>query len=247
MESIKRKEECCESPIRDFVNHWNWFEIVMIVAALVLPVSVGVPTGAGAIEILATTFGAIAAVLFAKARIEAYIAYVVSLVLYAIVAYTESVYGEIIFAVFVMLPITIYGIMNWGRHRRHDDAKGSVALITNTSVREFGLIVGSQVVMGVGYFFLLRWLGTEFLVVSTITLVVGIVAEYLVARRSRWALYAHIVKELAAITLWAFVIAEGGTNVIVIILIPIFCIINDTYGAIQWRRLQKRQQAISGM
>ena len=224
-----------------YFKGWNWFEYSFLVVAVVVPVTVGVIAESGVLEIVTSGIALVAGLLIAKAKVGGYFVNLVALVLYSIVAYQAGLYGEVGFMYVVTLPICIYGIVNWLRNKRVDEAKGEVIKIGHAGLVEIGLLVLSQVVMGFGYYFLLQAFNAEHLIIQTVTLMVSVCAAYLLARRSPLGIVGYIGYDTMQIVLWTLVVVGGSTGAMVMLAMPICFLINDAYGTFNWLRLRKNQ------
>jgi nicotinamide mononucleotide transporter PnuC len=228
--------------LKRFFLGWTVFEIIFLIASVVLPVTVGVVSGSGLLEICTSVLSLIVAIFTAKAKIEGYVLCLVSAVLYAIVSYKVQLYGETIICAVINIPVVIYGIINWARNQRKDNSKGNVVTIGWTGATEVICVVLSQIIMGVGYYFMLKAFNTENLLLSTISICTSVLAGYLVARRSQLGLFGYAVNDIVVITLWALITANGSPNSAVMLVMPCMYLINDIYGTIEWRRLKKGQK-----
>jgi len=224
-----------------FFKGWNVFEYVFLTAGIIIPVVIGVVCKSQLLEIFANVFMITVTLLFAKAKIEAYFLSFISLTLYVVVAYKALLYGEVIVYLALILPVTVYGLINWMKNKFSDNRKGQVVKIIRTRWVELLVLFGSQAVLGVGYYFLLRALHTNLLLISTFSLALSFVAVYLVARRSEIALLGWVVEDFLVLALWITVIAKGSTDSAVMIVMACMNIISDSYGVFMWRRLKKSQ------
>ena len=207
---------------------------MLLIASFVAPIVVGAIFKSDILEITTSIVALLVAVLFAKAKIEGYFLLFLSLTLYAIVSWRARLYGEFIDQIILTLPVAIFGVVNWLRNKFDDTRKGKVVKITHTHWIEIALLILSQIIMGVGYYFVLRAFNTNLLLLSTICVAVAFMGTYLTARRSDFVPYVWILSDFALIALWAFVGA--------MVILPIVYVIIDTYSIINWRRLKKCQK-----
>lgn len=93
-----------------------------------------------------------------------------------------------------------------------------------------------------GGYFLLKALNTNELIVSTLSIVDNIFAVYLLARRSKYGFISYIINDLILIALWGIPVIQGNWLLLPMLINPIVNLINDTYGVINWTRMQKSQR-----
>ena len=153
----------------------------------------------------------------------------------------QRLFGEIITIALFAIPIAVVSIVQWLKNKRRDEKHGKVVIIRKTTFKEIGLLTLSQVVMGVGYFFLLRAFNTQFLILSTVMLSVSVVGNILYLRRSLYGPIFYVLYDVIALVVWTLIFLNGYTGAIVLIALQVLLIISDTYGTINWKKLYKRQ------
>ncbi len=178
------------------------------------------------------------ALLLAKGKYACYIIGIISTFFYAYVSYSNSYYGEVIIAVLCTLPLMVIGLINWLRHQ--DDTK--TVIIKEITKKELIVVLLSQVVMFLGYYYLLKIFNTNNLLVSTFSIVASIIATYLTARRSEYGFIGFIINDLILIVLWSIPIINGESNLIPVLLCPVLLLINDIYGVYNWKRIKNKQK-----
>ncbi|MCL2587529.1 MAG: nicotinamide riboside transporter PnuC [Firmicutes bacterium] len=226
--------------VTNYFRGWNVFEIAFFIAALVVPLAIGIPLGSSALEIASSSATLITAILFSKGKLEGYFLALVAMTLYTIVAFRVELFGEMIIQVAIVFPITIFGFVTWARFRNKD--KGDTVLVGYVGKREFIIIISTQLVMLIGYYFLLEAFNTRFAALGAISIATAVVGNYLIARRCQFGPGVFIPSDIALIVLWSLVIADGGgAGAIVKLVMPIMFLINDIYGIFEWRRLKREQ------
>lgn len=226
---------------RNYFRGWNAFEITLLILSFVLPITLGVVFEAGVIDIAASVVACVAAVFFAKAKIEAYFLSFLMAVFYSISMFGLGLYGEVLIQLAIVFPLELFGVICWFRSRKK--GKGKTIEIKRTSNREITLLVLSQVVMGVGYFYLLRAFGTAELIVSTIAVVTAVIGNYLMARRSHFGTGGLLLNSMSQVALASIMVSHGFTAAVPMLVMAImFCVI-DFYGMFNWARLRRRQLA----
>ena len=177
------------------------------------------------------------ALLLAKGKYSCYIIGIISTFFYAFVSYSNSYYGEVIIAMCCTLPLMIVGLVNWLRHQDNTNT----VIIKEITKKELIIVLVSQLIMSVGYYYLLKSFNTSNLLVSTFSVVASIIATYLTARRSEYGFAGFIINDLFLIVLWSIPVFNGNMNIIPVLLCPVLLLINDIYGVYNWRRIKKKQ------
>ena len=94
------------------------------------------------------------------------------------------------------------------------------------------------------FYFILRALDTDNLIVSTISLTTGITAAYLMLRRCEFFSILFILNDIVLIVLWAMKLASAGTEVLPSVIAFSMFLINDAYCFISWQKIKRRQRKI---
>jgi len=227
--------------IHRYFKGWNWFEITYLCVVIVLPIIVGVLLRSSILQIITTIIWLVVSILLAKGKPEGTVLDLVACILYPIVAFQQALYGEVITQLFVILPLCIYAVFSWLRNRRRDDKKGEVAIIKKINWKEVFIVVTAQVIMGIGYFFLLQFFGTSFLWLSTILMAVVVFSQYFMARRCMIGYVGFVITDFLQIAIWILVAVTFDVSSAVMVIVPAMLLITDVYGIIEWRKLYKTQ------
>jgi len=178
------------------------------------------------------------ALLLAKGKYACYIIGIISTFFYAFVSYNNSYYGEVIIAMCCTLPLMIVGLVNWLKHQDNTNT----VVIKEISKKELIIVLFSQAIMFIGYYYLLKVFNTNNLLVSTFSIVASIIATYLTARRSEYGFVGFIINDIILITLWSIPVIGGNTNLIPVLLCPVLLLINDIYGVYNWKKIKNKQK-----
>jgi len=227
--------------LKQFFAGWNWFEKTFFVAVLILPAVFSVVFESSVVGWLSTTLYLLWAFLCARGKSYAHIIGIPAIFIYAYVSYTANYYGEVLITFFVMLPLIVISLFAWLGNKRADSRQGSYIVVSIPNKKEMAIAAASQFIMGVGYYFLLRAFNTDFLIVSTISIMTSVFATYLTMRRNQHTFVAYLVNDVVLIILWAYVVVGGQMEFIPILLMPIMLLANDIYGIFNWARLRKSQ------
>lgn len=159
---------------------------------------------------------------------------------YALLAYTKAYYGEMIIYLALMLPIHISSIVIWLKNRNADSDRMEVKINT-LSAKEY--IIAGIVAVGltVAFYFALQALGTDNLIVSTISLITSLAAAYLMLRRCEYFAVCFVLNDVILIILWSLKMSTDGISVLPSVLSFIIFLANDGYSFISWKRIKRRQ------
>ncbi len=160
-------------------------------------------------------------------------------VFYGIVSYFIGYYGEMITYLGMTTPIAIAALISWIRHPSKE-SKNEVE-INELSWKEYLLCLGLGLVVMGAFYFILKALNTNNLIVSTISVFTSFIAAYLTMRRSRFYAIGYALNDIVLITLWVMAMQQNFNYLATVITSCAF-LVNDIYGFINWSRTLKKQK-----
>ena len=92
-----------------------------------------------------------------------------------------------------------------------------------------------------GFYFILDHFNTANMIPSVTT---SFIAVYLTLRRSPYFALAYAANDVVLIVLWTLAATEDISYLSVIICFVMF-LVNDLYGFVSWKRMEKRQMNMS--
>lgn len=159
--------------------------------------------------------------------------------LYGVISYTFSYYGEMITYLGMTAPMALFALIAWLRNPFQGN-KSEVA-VNRLKPFEGWFVLALTAVVTVGFYFVLKAFETANIVPSTLSVTTSFIAVYLTFRRSPYFALAYAANDIVLIVLWAMAAAENATYVSVVICFVVF-LINDLYGFVSWKRMEKRQK-----
>lgn len=223
--------------IKNYFKNWNLYEILFLTLGITITILVSILTKSSTISMIYVITYIINALLTSKGRPESYIFGFIGIIFYGYLSYQQKYFGELIIIVFMSIPVMIMGVISWLKNR--DD---ETIIINTISIQEILLVLLSQVIMFFGYYYILKLFNTNMLIVSTLSIIMSLLALYFGARRSELSFYFYILNDIVGIALWLVPIINGDTANYSVILGPALLFINDNYGVFNWKRIKKKQQ-----
>ncbi|MBR2432921.1 MAG: nicotinamide mononucleotide transporter [Clostridia bacterium] len=190
------------------------------------------------VSLIASLVGVTAIIFCAKGNPIGQGLMIIFAVLYAFISISYAYYGELMTYVGMSLPMAVFSLISWMRN----PYKGNKAevKVSRLSLRDGVLIGLLSVVVTVVFYFLLKWLGTANLWVSTFSVTTSFIAALLTYRRSPWFALAYAANDVVLIILWSLAMLEDPSYISVTVCFAVF-LANDLYSFVNWRRMQKRQ------
>lgn len=160
--------------------------------------------------------------------------------MYGIISWGFAYYGEMITYVFMSLPMAVVSLVAWLRNP-YGEGKSEVRM-NKLDKREYVIAGVLAAAVTAGSFFLLKVLGTANLVPSTISVITSFIAVYFTFRRSPLYAIGYAANDIVLVVLWTLAAVEDIRYVSVMVCFMAF-LLNDIYGFVSWRRMEKRQSA----
>ncbi len=158
--------------------------------------------------------------------------------LYGVISYTFNYYGEMITYLGMTMPMAAVALIAWLKNP-YKGNKAEVA-VNRVRVKEYIFMSALTAVVTVLFYFILSAFGTANILPSTLSVTTSFVAVYLTFRRSPYFAIAYAANDIILIILWVLATAKNITYLSVVVCFAAF-LVNDIYGFIAWRRMQKRQ------
>ena len=160
--------------------------------------------------------------------------------LYGVISYTFSYFGEMITYLGMTGPMALFALISWLRN----PYKGNHAevAVNQLGKRELVLMYVLTAVVTFGFYFILDHFDTANMIPSTLSVTTSFIAVYLTFRRSPYFALAYAANDVVLIILWILAAVEDISYLSVIICFVMF-LVNDLYGFISWKRMEKRQMA----
>lgn len=157
---------------------------------------------------------------------------------YGYISYACAYYGEMVTYLGMTGPMAALALISWLRHPFHGNR--AQVQVNHISRREHGLLALLTAGVTLGFYFILRALGTANLLPSTVSVVTSFWAVYLTFRRSPLFSLGYAANDLVLIVLWVLASLEDVSYLSAVVCFAAF-LANDLYGFISWRRMEKAQ------
>ena len=167
---------------------------------------------------------------------------VVFSLLYGIISYSFAYYGEMITYLGMTMPMAVFALIAWLKN----PYKGNRAEVAVNKVhrKEIAFMLALIAIVTLLFYYILNYFHTANLALSTLSVTTSFIAVYLTFRRSPYFALAYAANDIVLIALWILATAVNISYLSVIICFIVF-LVNDLYGFVNWRKMQKRQSAVS--
>ena len=229
-----------KSIVKRITSYFTRGELLLwSLSVLIITVSFFLLDRENVLTLIASLVGATALIFNAKGNPVGQVLMVVFSIIYGIISYTFSYYGEMITYLGMSMPMAIIALIAWLRH----PYKGKHAEVQVNTLRrtEIAFMFALTALVTVLFWFVLRALDTANLFFSTVSVATSFLAVYLTFRRSAFYAVAYAANDVVLIILWTLATIEDASYLSVTLCFLMF-LANDIYGFVNWSAMRKRQQ-----
>ena len=194
--------------------------------------------GGSILNTIASLIGVTALIFLAKGAWQGQVLVIVFATFYGIISFYFRYYGEMITYLGMTLPLAVISLISWIRHPYKDSGEVATGRLTRKQLILMSLLT---VAVTAAFYFILRALHTANLAVSTLSIATSFAAAFLTVCRSPYYALGYAVNDLVLIALWLLAAVEDISYLPMVVCFVMF-LFNDTYGFINWRRMQRRQE-----
>lgn len=191
------------------------------------------------LTLCASIVGVTSLVFTAKGNVIGQILMVVFAVLYGIISYGFTYYGEMITYLGMTAPVAVASIVTWLKNSFNGN-KAEVE-INRIKSKEYIFMFALGIGVTVGFYFVLQAFNTANIILSTVSVFTSFIASYCELRRSEFYALGFVANDCILIALWVLATLENINYLAVTICFAVF-LVNDLYGFISWSKIKKKQK-----
>ncbi|MBD5105268.1 MAG: nicotinamide mononucleotide transporter [Ruminococcaceae bacterium] len=162
--------------------------------------------------------------------------------LYGIISYTFTYYGEMITYLGMTAPMAVFALISWLRNP-YNGNKAEVK-VNRLKLNEIIFMILLTIIITFIFYYILAAFHTANLVPSTLSVTTSFLAVYLTFRRSVFFAAAYAANDIVLIIMWVLAAFSDISYLSVVICFIVF-LANDIYGFINWSKMQKNQESNS--
>ena len=167
---------------------------------------------------------------------------VVFSLLYGMISFSFSYYGEMITYLGMTMPMAVFALIAWLKNP-YNGNKAEVKVNSISRMETLLMWVLTAAVTAV-FYFILEYFETANIVPSTLSVTTSFLAVYLTFRRSPCFALAYAANDMILILLWVLASLYDTKYISVVVCFGAF-FVNDIYGYISWHNMKARQAAAS--
>ncbi|MBO5082044.1 MAG: nicotinamide mononucleotide transporter [Lachnospiraceae bacterium] len=188
--------------------------------------------------LIASIIGVTSLIFCAKGNPVGQVLMILFSILYGIISYGFAYYGEMITYLGMTLPMAVFSLISWLRNPYEKNR--SEVKVNYITIKESILMCLLTAVVTAVFYFILEYFKTANLVPSTISVATSFAAAYLIFRRSPYFALIYGMNDVVLIVLWVLAATEDVRYISMVVCFISF-LVNDLYGYISWKKMEKRQ------
>ncbi len=200
--------------------------------------------GNGFLSLIASLIGVTSILLNAKGNPIGQLLMIIFSLLYGIISYSFSYYGEMITYLGMTMPMAAFALITWLRHPYKGNH--SEVQVNSLTKKEMILMFLPAAVFTVVFYWILNYFHTANIIPSTISVTTSFLAVYLTFRRSSYFSLAYAANDIILIILWALASFYDKRYIAVMVCFVAF-FINDIYGFVNWQRIKMKQRNVENL
>lgn len=222
------------------INYFSKAEALLWISSVsVIMISFGLFDRTNYMTLCASVIGVTSLIFNAKGNPFGQFLMIIFSLLYGIISYSFSYYGEMITYIGMTMPMAIFALISWLKNP-YNGNKAEVKVNNLGDKEHVYMWIGTFVVTFV-FYYILKYFNTANIIPSTISVTTSFLAVYLTFRRSPYFALAYAANDIVLIILWILASIYDVRYVSVVVCFIAF-LVNDIYGFISWKKMKLRQQ-----
>lgn len=224
--------ERLKSFIKSELSGWRVWEVSWLLIACTVIAGLSIYWGDTIMGIVSATTGVACVVCTGKGKLSAYIFGLVNCVLYAIIAYKATLYGETMLNAIYYVPMQFIGFYTWSKNmnydtnevdKKHMSAKGRI------------LLVISMIICTIAYGFILKAIGDAMPFVDSFTTVSSVIAMIISVKMYAEQWWIWIAVDVFSVYMWAVSFMNGNDSIATLLMWVVY-LGNAIIMCIKWEK-----------
>ncbi len=200
--------------MRDFIRKelsgWKAWEVTWLLVACAIICGLSIFWHDTVMGIISATTGVACVVCTGKGKLSAYIFGLVNSILYAIIAYQATLYGETMLNALYYVPMQFYGFYVWNKNMNSQTNEVKKQHMTNR-IRILWLLI--LIAGTIGYGFVLKFLGDALPFIDSFTTVSSVVAMIISVKMYSEQWWLWIAVDIFSTIMWLITFLNGNESI----------------------------------
>lgn len=196
--------------VKEELSGWKAWEVIWLVVACAVITGVSIYLKDTVMSIISSTTGVACVVCTGKGKLSAYLFGLVNSILYAIIAYYATLYGETMLNALYYVPMQFVGFFVWSRHMDADTKE-----VVKRHMKWWGRLLMVAGIAGGTYLYglLLRHWGDAMPFVDAFTTVSSVVAMIISVRMFSEQWWIWVAVDVFTVYMWWCDYRSGSGNI----------------------------------
>lgn len=191
------------------------------------------------LTLIASLIGVTSLIFCAKGNPFGQVLVVIFSIFYGIISFGFTYYGEMITYLGMTAPMAVFSLVSWLKNPYN--VNKSEVKVNRLKAGDIIIMIFLTSVVTLIFYFILSKLHTANIIPSTISVMTSFIAVFLTFKRSPFYAIGYAVNDIILIIMWILASFSNISYISVVVCFVIF-LVNDIYGFISWRKMQKRQE-----
>lgn len=224
--------------IKSEITGWKAWEVTWLLLACTIITGLSIYWGDTLMGIISSTTGVACVVCTGKGKLSAYIFGLVNCVLYAIISYQATLYGETMLNAIYYVPMQFYGFYVWNKNMNTETNEVKKQHMTNKGRL---LVVLSMIIGTVAYGFALKALGDAMPFIDAFTTVSSVVAMIVSVKMFAEQWWIWIVVDIMTVVMWGIAFANGNDSIATLLMWVVY-LGNAIIMCIKWEKEARKNK-----
>ena len=190
---------------------------------------------------IASLIGVTTLIFIAKGNPLGQLLTVIFSLLYGIISFSCSYYGEMLTYLGITMPMAVFSLIFWLKNPYNGNK--SEVKVQRLKKKEYIVTAVLAITVTMGFYFVLKYFNTASLIPSTLSVTTSFMAVFLTFKRSLFYAVWYATNDIILIVLWSLAVAENISYMSVVVCFVAF-FANDIYGFVNWKKMARRQTTI---
>lgn len=219
---------------------WKMREILWLTIACAVIAGLSIYWGDSLMGIISSVTGVACVVCTGKGKLSAYFFGLINCVLYAIISYHASLYGETMLNALYYVPMQFVGFFVWNRHMNQETCE-----VEKRKMRLPGLLIMIAIIAIATYLYglLLRYLNDAMPFVDAFTTVSSVVAMIISIRMYAEQWWIWVAVDVFSVYMWWCDFRAGSDNMATLLMWIVY-LGNAVIMLVKWEKEARKKNAV---
>ena len=224
--------------IKNEFKGWKFIEVFWLVLACSIITGLSIYWKDNLMGIISALTGVACVICTGKGKLSAYLFGLVNCVLYAIIAYQQTLYGETMLNLLYYVPMQFVGLAIWSKNMNKETLEVKKIHMKNKSrlLTLIGMVVGT-----IAYGFILKALGDEMPFVDSFTTVSSVVAMLISVKMYAEQWWIWVAVDVFSVYMWYTRFSIGQDNMATLLMWVVY-LLNAIFMCYKWEKEARKNK-----